>query len=234
MIFFGELMNFLKVVVDIDEQVIGEYPQTEGIICLNAESGRSYKNMVPFELPNFEPDLGIIKICDKSIVTDVIENPYRTTGPGLIVGQKLYELIRFSGLSGFGSYPVTLTQGNSITIGYHYLRVGETLESKGLVDFDKNSFSLKPEYPWAKGGEIALNIRNYSDLIEALKMKSSNYLSHYLYHGETLNLIDNSKIEQGLVYSQIAGTFLMSATLIQSIQAHGLTGFKISGSIEVY
>lgn len=129
-------MKFYSISESREINVIGFYPQTSLAKSYNPTSENSHRNVKPYNFSTFTPDYGL-ELNEQAIPTDIIDRG--PVGFGLIVNEKIKELLKDFELPEHKFYPINISYKNK-GLKYYWFHFIADIEK--YIDKSKSTIKL--------------------------------------------------------------------------------------------
>lgn len=210
-----------------EKKVVGITPQSEGMVDdYNKDAKDSVFNMCPYEIPKFHPNFDAIQLSKKAKLTDWLDDPFGSSGPGMTVSKKFKAVLSLFNLCKHEYYRVNILHKGAMVGDYWYLRLGETLEDLGCIDFQKTKFICKPEFAWMDEQPIELDIQNTDDLLKTVKEQLSLNPMFVVVPDSKLYLNDHFDQNMDFFYFRFSHTYIASERLKLEIEKSKITAVE--------
>lgn len=218
-------MKYYTVTHSTNEKEVGAFPQTEGFPQeYDYSKSESVRNMPPYSIPNFQPDLDNILINKNSKVTDCITSPI--TASGILVSKNAKDVFEKHKLCKHKLFPASLRFKGRTIDDYYWLSIGEYIEQFDLIDYEKTKFCLKARFNWEEDEQIAPPPNSNTDLISMADIQV-NEAGQPVHPIKKLFFKTQSyDFKLDLFYFYFNDTIVISERLKDALI--GLTGFSIT------
>lgn len=210
-----------------EQNIVGDTPQSEGMkdSYISYADDSAFK-MSPYEIPEFQPNFDAMLLSSKAKLTDWVDDPFGTTGPGMTVSKKFKNILTSHNLCKHEFYKVGILHKGSSIDNYWYMRIGEILEDTDCIDFHKTHFVSKPMFLWMDDKPIMLNVKDRLELQQAVKEQiTSNPMFKVL---PDTKLYLNKKFDKNmdLFYFGFSDMYIVSERLKLEIEKFNITAVE--------